>query len=239
MQTYPSAKPLPVAGFAAATLLLLASVILSGPELGGRIALEDGPLEYLQALFYAAGLGMCLWTVSQGRNRFMAVLWAFLCFVFLGEETSWFQRVFDYSVPAVESMNGQGEFNLHNLSLFDTGRLLSADRSFSLSLEGLMNSQNIFRAAFFIYFLVLPLAYLIPRLRIQLQRLGYVAGPPLNVLAVAWSLIAVSLVFTTMHGEPVKFYISEVRESVYAAVIFLYTLAIYATRQPAGAALRR
>ena len=45
----------------------------------------------------------------------MAIVWLVLCVLFLGEEVSWFQRVFGYSVPAVEAINSQGEFNLHNI----------------------------------------------------------------------------------------------------------------------------
>lgn len=234
MYPMPKANMFHVTIFAAACTLLLAAVLVSGPERGGLIALEDGPLESLQALFYASGFGICIWTWAKGRNRTAAAIWAALCFVFVGEETSWFQRVFDYSVPAVERMNGQGEFNLHNLSLFDTGRLLDAEMGFALSFEALMNSQNIFRLAFFAYFLVLPVVSLSSSIHERLSRFGYVYGPPLNYLAVAWALIGVTLVFTAMNAEPVKFYISEVRESIYAVTIFLYTITLFAAGSEHG-----
>ncbi len=228
-------RPMPLLAFAAACLILLSAVLLAGPVRGGRIALEDGPLEALQVIFYFAGFLICIWSFLGGRNRFAAAVWAILCFVFVGEETSWMQRVFDYSVPAVEQINGQGEFNFHNLTVFDSGRLLDENQRFSISVEALLNSQNIFRLAFFTYFFVLPITCLVPSIRKWLTRLGYVFGPPLSFLAVAWAMIGVTLVFTALNVEPVKFYISEVREAIYAATIFIYTLTLYATGRTAGA----
>lgn len=235
MLNLPKTNIVHVTLFAAACTLVLAAVVTSDPQRGGLIALEDGPLETLQALFYAAGAGICAWSWIKGRNRLAAAVWTALCILFVGEETSWFQRVFDYSVPAVEQVNGQGEFNLHNLSLFDTGRLLDENRSFKLSFEAMLNSQNLFRLAFFIYFLILPAAYFIKPLRKRLTRFGYVFGPSVSYLVVAWGLIAMTLVFTAMNGEPIKFYISEVRESIYAATIFLYAMTLYAMGQKRAA----
>lgn len=51
-----------------------------------------------------------------GRNRPWLLAAAALFFLFAGEEVSWMQRVIGYDTPdAVEEMNKQREFNIHNL----------------------------------------------------------------------------------------------------------------------------
>lgn len=227
MDTFPNAKPIYPILFGLICAALLAAVLLLSPERGGQIALEDGPLEAFQALFYGAGFLLCLLALKSRPHRLAAAVWAILCFVFLGEETSWFQRIFDYSVPAVEQVNIQGEFNFHNLTIFDTGRLIGEDKNLKLSLQGLLTMQNIFRIGFFTYFLALPLACLFAPVRNWLTKLGYVFGPPVNLLIVAWVMIVISFVCTVLSVEPIKFYVSEVREAIYASIIFIYTLTLY------------
>ncbi len=207
--------------------MLLTFVLIGGADKGGLIALEDGPAEYLQATFYAAGMIASIWAWTRGFNRLAACVWAVLCFMFFGEETSWLQRVFDYSVPAIEQANGQREFNFHNLKLFGSGRLLNKDGSLSLDISAFMNSQNLFRLGFFIYFLALPALSVFRPLGQLLKRIGYVALP-LQLLAVVWPFIILTFVFSAVNVEPMKFYLAEVRETVYAATIFIYCLTICA-----------
>ena len=228
-----SVDRLPLAAFAAGCIVLLTIVLVSGPETAGRIALEDGPAEYLQALFYVGGLVASVWAFMRGYNRLLAGLWAVLCLLFFGEETSWMQRIFDYSVPSVEATSSQGEFNLHNQFIFGSGRLLAEGGGLNFSLSALLNSQNIFRLGFFIYFLALPVMMFWQPIARLLGKVGFVC-PPRQVLAVIWPFVAVTFVFTSMHVEPMKFYLAEVRETVYAATIFIYCLALYVAGKYGG-----
>lgn len=89
-----------------------------------RACLEDGPIEYISALLF--GLTSLGFVIFMGRSRFLrrrtewwryvfVICWALLMFVFMGEEVSWGQRIFDYETPAsVRDSNVQGEFNIHN-----------------------------------------------------------------------------------------------------------------------------
>src|SRR5688500_9926839 len=102
-------------------LLVLAPVAavvhVAAPSLLERVAQEDGPIEYLQAL---AMLGGAILFFAVARRRRGRDAWALLFGVGLllvaGEEISWGQRLFGISTPeGLESRNVQGEFNLHNV----------------------------------------------------------------------------------------------------------------------------
>ena len=146
--------------FAVLGFLLLATTYLADPQFVGRITAEDALAENVSALFYAGGLAVSLYALYMGRAVWLAGLWAVLCLLFLGEETSWFQRFFGYSVPYVEARSTQSEFNLHNFDFFGhgKGRFLDADGNIQFTHESILSTQNLFRAGFFGYFLVLPLS---------------------------------------------------------------------------------
>ena len=134
-----------------------------------NITREDGEVENLTAIFYLVALIICLLSFVKDRRFYLALIWVFLCFIFLGEETSWFQRLFKYSVPTIEQMNAQDEFNIHNLEIFQGGSILGD----SFSLSSLLKSQNLFRLGFFGYFLILPLFNLVPKIKRLLNKIRY------------------------------------------------------------------
>lgn len=193
---------------------------------------EDGPIENVTAIMYLLGAIACGIALYRRQNFLLAGIWLFLCVLFLGEETSWFQRLFDYSVPEVEKMSVQAEFNLHNLTLFGGGRVLAPD-GVNLSMETLLNSQNIFRLGFASYFLLLPALCVLPPFRRFAVGLGYVAPSPL-LLFTAWSVIVISFVMTVTTVPPVKAYVAEARELFYATTIFFYVSGLAKSEAVAG-----
>jgi len=214
--------------FAFAGLSLLALVYFVDLQTLGDLTREDGVVENLTALFFAGGVLASLYAVFKRRMIFLAVIWALLSAFFLGEEVSWFQRVFDYSVPFVEQNSTQSEFNLHNLNFLNTNRVLLSDGSVELSpISLLMSSQNLFRIGFGTYFLLMPLASLLPFATRLLDRVGYVR-PTVFFLAAIWGVILVSFVLTITTQPPLKDYVTEMREVFYGAVIFIYTLSLSA-----------
>ncbi len=208
-------------------LFLFAMVYFLDPQFVGSITREDGILENMTALLFAGGMFASLYALYHKKMMLMAGLWAFLCLFFLGEEVSWFQRVFDYSVPFVEQNSTQGEFNLHNLNIINEGRVLNEDGTLEFSMFSLVGSQNMFRLGFAGFFLGLPLASLIPAFKRLLDRTGYVR-PTGAFLFAAWSVIFVSFVLAFITEAPVKNYVAETREFFYATVIFIYTLSLSA-----------
>jgi hypothetical protein len=85
------------------------------------LAAENRPIELASALFYFAAMMVAAYGATQvsGALRWYLALWALLCFLFFGEETSWLQHYLRYPTPAwMAHENVRGEFNLHNLRTF-------------------------------------------------------------------------------------------------------------------------
>ena len=53
---------------------------------------EDGIIENLSVIFYFLGIICCVIAISRKKFVRFSFIWLFLCIMFLGEETSWFQR---------------------------------------------------------------------------------------------------------------------------------------------------
>ena len=89
------------------TVATTLAVWLAEPRSLHALTKEDGLVENLFALWYLAGFLLCVVTVWRAKRKTFPAIWLVLCLLFLGEETIWFQRVFDYSVLAVETRNAQ------------------------------------------------------------------------------------------------------------------------------------
>jgi len=84
---------------------------------------EDGPVEYLTALFLFFSSLVCFYRVFRYRKMkkpLWILTWTVLAFLFLfaaGEEISWGQRIFGLqSSEFFQQHNKQTEINLHNLT---------------------------------------------------------------------------------------------------------------------------
>jgi hypothetical protein len=121
----------------------------------GLLATEDGVIEWAGALgflatallflvkFWKDKLGNDLVLFKTKKNLFYLLFGILFLFGF-GEEISWGQRVLALETPqALQTINTQGEINIHNLRIFHgvnsegerksfVGLLLNADRLFSL-----------------------------------------------------------------------------------------------------------
>ncbi|MBU2581649.1 MAG: hypothetical protein KJ622_08025 [Alphaproteobacteria bacterium] len=209
----------------------------------GALAREDHFVENLTALFFVSGAGLCLWFIRDASYRLAKIGWIFLCLLFAGEETSWLQRVFDYSVPAVEQMNYQREFNLHNLDILG-GHIRVQDQAAVEDHTGWvriikkhLHSQNLFNLGFFTYFLVLPILLWRGSLKFLQKKLDIPAFNPAFV-AMVWACVGVTIVFTLMmEPETVRrHYMLELRE-VYmslAILIHIFSFAIPAKDRKLG-----
>ena len=118
------------AGTAIASIFILFFVFFAelNPELLNALSVEDALIENLTAIIY--GISSIFFLVMAKRSdflrskehglRFAATLsWALLCFIIMGEEISWGQRIFNLETPAsVAAINVQSELNVHNLAIF-------------------------------------------------------------------------------------------------------------------------
>ncbi|MEE9329437.1 MAG: hypothetical protein V3V30_04800 [Parvularculaceae bacterium] len=190
------------------------------------LTIDDGPVESLSALMYFFAFIACAIAISRKKALPLAITWLILSFLFLGEETSWFQRQLGYSVPAVEGINAQSEFNFHNLTPFmdHSYGFFDDNGKFVFQPKTLLTSQYLFRIGFFLFFLALPLASLWAPFGKITNKLHYVA-PSLRAMIVIWSVILASFIIgflVSAHQD--KMLIMETREFFYAAVIFAYSL---------------
>jgi hypothetical protein len=109
----------------ALAVLAFVALIELTPHSLARAAAEDGPIESLTALCFAAAAGAfayAAWRTPSLHNSgvvwapAMTVCWALLMALALGEEISWGQRIFGIvTPPAISAVNTQDEINLHNI----------------------------------------------------------------------------------------------------------------------------
>lgn len=203
-------------------MLLFAAVIVGDPSLVEELTVEDGVVENATALLYFAGAVACMIALFRGQTRLFAAIWLVLCILFLGEETSWFQRLLGYSVPEIEAINSQGEFNLHNIYRWHGRAFVDEYGQRHFDISKLLGSQNMFRIGFFIYFLAIPVIVLIQPLGRLADRLAY-PKMATGFLVAIWAVIITSFICTLNMAPPVKSSIAEVREMFFALVICLHT----------------
>ena len=94
-----------------------------------RMVKEDGPIQNSSAILF--GLSSICFIVfayrsdflkeKGGLSYFMTISWALLMFIFMGEEISWGQRIFNISTPdMLKEINLQNQINIHNIEFVDT-----------------------------------------------------------------------------------------------------------------------
>ena len=225
--------------------LIFVALSIFGETLHNGIMGENSIIEVFTALGYLGGLLTALYYIFKlpkaTKYTLFTFLWAALCFVFFGEETSWLQHLLGYSTPtSIEGRNLQGEFNLHNLEGFmttrGTGSVHDAIAEGGFNFRGLLSGQNLFRLGFLSYFVLLPL--LIHSL-IRLNVLDYrkvkasFPLPSLDFVGAIVFVIGLSLV-AYIASPSARTEMTEVREMFYALFMFFYVYA-YMPRSNRGA----
>lgn len=115
--------------FVVVTAIPVTLRLLEVSPLSFWLVMEDGIYENLGALFcLAAGLLFLFAATRIARSRNPAksplawvspALLGVMCVLMFGEETSWGQRIFEFSTPpAVARINFQNELTIHNLVFF-------------------------------------------------------------------------------------------------------------------------
>ena len=184
---------------------------------------EDGIVENISAIFYLVGFLVSFSSIFKNERVLLASVWAALCLLFLGEETSWFQRLLHYSVPFVEERNAQHEFNLHNLVIF-TGRPLRdalGELDFNVLLNVSLEAQNLFQIGFFVYFLIIPFSLHISKINTLMSSIGY-KKPDTSFILVIFFIIALSFFLAAYCSLDIKSALAETREMLYAYFILVY-----------------
>ncbi len=158
------------------------------------LAAEDGPFEWLTALFLFLGCLMCLRRAFSGGRATAFVLvslfGALILFFGAGEEISWGQRVFGWaSGEFFLENNAQAETNLHNLMV---GEVKINKLLFGVTLT----------LAFVLYFAVFPaLVARMPRVSDFADRIGVPVPTWVQGAAFIGALLVMSLVPTGRSAE--------------------------------------
>ncbi|MEO0620464.1 MAG: hypothetical protein AAFZ01_14445 [Pseudomonadota bacterium] len=220
-------------------LALLMQIVKGETSFVRTLTSEDHLIENLAVVAFLIAIVLAACAMMAGKHRLLMGLWFLLCIAFVGEETSWFQRAIGYSVPFVEQRNSQAEFNLHNLDIIhgsDARTFISPDGSVSFAWQKLLTSQTLFRIGFATYFFILPVLMLVPRVRRWLTSFGF---PPFDgvMLAVMWTLIALTVPLTLMLSPALRLPIAECRELLYALTIAFYVAGLASTQRVAAPAV--
>ncbi len=168
---------------------------------------EDGVMEYMSAFFFlcCAALSAILAFKSAGQYARVAVygIFAFVFFVMVGEEISWGQRIFNLEPTGIfESVNVQGEINLHN--------------SFGYF------ADHLFIAAILMYGFLLPL---LVHFNLFARKLFDFVGIPIASLGLAIGFLIASMfqrwIVFEFIAQPPGFRIDELRELLSAIALTL------------------
>ncbi len=139
---------------------------------------EDHFFEWLTAicLFIASLLFFQIFLTN--KNTFCLLL-SLLLFVGAGEEISWGQRILGFQTPpSIKAMNVQNEFNLHNLSVFNTENF---DKTRKKGWTRLLEINFLFRVFCMIYGIVLPLLALLSHPIKKMIAKYEIPLPPLSI----------------------------------------------------------
>lgn len=114
---------------------------------------EDHFFENLTAIcFFLASL---MFFLSFRKRKYFLFLLGLLMFFGAGEEISWGQRIFDFKTPiALEKINVQKEFTIHNIEEFNSMRF---DGTTKKGWDRFLEINFLFRLFCFLYGFLLPI----------------------------------------------------------------------------------
>jgi len=193
---------------------------------------EYGFFETLSALFYVAGAIACAIAIWRHGSSRLAWIWMVFCVLFFGEETNWLQYYIGYSVPSVEQVNRQNEFNFHTLDFLpnnDKKVNAIADRS-------ILAPQLLFTVGFIAYFSIFPFLAKIRPFRSIFDWFGWVQPSPRWFWA-TWSVLIIFFIATfyiVLNPTEQLLYrrhmLIETKEMIFAYAIFYYCVLILWSR---------
>jgi hypothetical protein len=195
---------------------------------------EDGIVEYLSVLFWLVGLILAVNIIMRKKlnHNFIVIVFLAVCFLSLGEEISWGQRLLNIETPEfIASANRQSELNFHNLYAL-SGR--STWRHFfetgEFNYQQIVDAQNLFRLGFFGFFIFLPLLIKTTPGKKVLVALGYIP-PAASFTTLLTVFILASFVVTIGMENQQIHYIQEIREMSYALFVALYLFQLFNHKQ--------
>jgi len=151
-------------------------------------------------------------------------------FLGFGEEISWGQRLFGFGTPKlINKYNVQGEFNLHNLDIFN---IRNFDGNLKTGVERILSINFLYRLFWLGYALLLPaiyqfsifIRYVVDKIRLPL--------PPINLgifFLINWIVYRTIFQFFLPEGKTQHYYdtILEQMECISAFLFFMLSIYFY------------
>jgi hypothetical protein len=190
---------------------------------------EDGIIEYAAALFWLFGIILSIVLIKRNSNRKLLVFVLLLvCFVSLGEEISWGQRILNIETPeSIAAANKQSELNFHNLYFFSGGSCwLNFFETGQFSFYLLLDMQNLFRTGFVLLFFIFPFVNKTTQGKELLSKIGYFYPGSIFTFSALFFFIASCIL--TFFANPVLMHsLQEIRETAFALIILLYLFSFF------------
>ena len=204
-----------------------------------RATEEDGFYENMGALFFlltaivffilSARPDLYRFKQRNGKyaeQSYFLVLGVLFVFAF-GEEISWGQRIIGFDTPeAIQNINVQGEFNLHNMEIFHHS---TPNRIKKTGFLALLTMSRLFYLFFLLYLLVIPVIY-----RFDLRFKKFVQAVSLPLPSVLFgALFIFNILFAKMlrsiYEKEIVDYsdfwgFAEVKETVFSLILFALPL---------------
>jgi hypothetical protein len=196
----------------------------------GYLGNEDGFFEWMTAIFFLLSSVIFFLVFRRSKNIFLLCL-AVMFFVATGEEISWGQRLFGFGTPdALNKVNVQHEFNIHNLAVFNSENL---DGKKKVGFERIFEINMLFRLFSMAFLICSPLFfYHINRPRILAAKRFQVPVAPFTIgifFLLSWATFYSLKYFILPRGKEWGYYLStgEVFEFTAACVYFAVALYFY------------
>lgn len=159
---------------------------------------------------------------NRGYLKFWFIFWMLCSLVFFGEETSWLQHYIKFQTPeALEQINTQEEFNLHNLDFLQSHSI----HENGFSLRSIFTAQHMFQIGFLAYFLILPIICKFGFFKNIAEKLS-IPLPGINVIAFIWIPVFTTIILAllSLSNPETKSAMAECREMFYGMGIGIFAI---------------
>lgn len=186
---------------------------------------EDGVVEYLSVAFWLIGILFAIVIILKikYKKKIVAFVLLSVCFISLGEEISWGQRIFNIETPdVIANANRQSELNFHNLYMLSGGSTwINFFKTGEFDYQQIIDAQNLFRIGLIIFFFLFPLISKTKYGAKILSKIGYYK-PDNYFTILLWSVIVFTFLITIGKSNLYSHSIQEIREMIFALIIGMY-----------------
>ena len=130
--------------------------LIANPSLVIQLGKEDSFFEWITALSFLTASVLLFISFRKSKNVWLLLL-GLLLFFGAGEEISWGQRLAGFKTPeALNQVNVQREFNIHNLEIFNRKQLNGSN---STGIHRLLEMDLLFKLFCLTFGILLPVLY--------------------------------------------------------------------------------